>query len=130
MPTKIVGGGTSPPPQELIIPSLGSGRLDLALGDELLDLVRLLGVLGPLRLRQSLAGVAVAATAALHVEDLVEATLEPARVGLEGLDRLVDGDVDLLRRAGQDVLAEERLVGVDADAPDLLLLARLCTAEA
>src|SRR5207249_9950650 len=45
---------------------------------------------------------------------LVEAALEPGRIRLERLDRVVDGHVDVLRRAGEDVLPEEALVGVNA----------------
>ena len=39
------------------------------------------------------------------------------------LHHLEDAEVDLLQRTRQDVRAEERLIGVDADAPDALLFA-------
>ena len=45
------------------------------------------------------------------------------------LDRLVDGDVDLLRGARHHVRAEVALVGVDADAEDTALLRRREDAE-
>src|SRR5918994_4366129 len=48
----------------------------------------------------------------------------------ELLDRLEDGLVDPLQSAREDVVAQERLVGVDADAPDALLLRRVQRAEA
>src|SRR6185312_15829758 len=64
------------------------------------------------------------------VRDVVE-RLAPAfeRVLRHGLDRVEDRDVDLLRRARQDVWSEEGLVIVDADAPDMPLLRCLQRAE-
>src|ERR671911_577962 len=50
-----------------------------------------------------------ASSAAPDVEDAVGAGLE--RVVLPRLDRVEDRRVDALHRAGQDVLAEEGLVG-------------------
>src|ERR687885_473118 len=44
------------------------------------------------------------------------------RLDLVRLDRLVDRHVDLLDGARQHVRAEVALVGVDADAPDLVAL--------
>src|SRR5215213_6434143 len=46
------------------------------------------------------------------------------------LDRVEHGHVDLLLRLREDVVAQERLVGVDADAPEALLLRRVDRAEA
>src|ERR671922_2022441 len=109
---------------------LAGRRLDPAAGDQRLDPVRLAGVLGPLGPREPRAQLAEADTAVLDAEDLVAPAGEAARVRLERADRLVDGDVDLLRRARQDVPAEERLVGVDPDAPDPALLRGGETAEA
>ena len=54
------------------------------------------------------------------VEDAVLAAGE--RALLDRLDRLEDRDVDLLQGAREDVRAEEGLVGVDADAPDVALV--------
>src|SRR5829696_6115243 len=44
---------------------------------------------------------------------------------LNRLDRLEDGHVDALHGAGEDVVAEERLVGIHADPPDAFLLRRV-----
>ena len=49
---------------------------------------------------------------------------------LDRLDRQEDGRVDALLRAREDVRAEERLVGVDADPPALALTGRVERAEA
>ncbi len=61
------------------------------------------------------------------VEERVAATLE--RAVDDVLHRLEHGDVDLLRRAREDVRAEVALVGVDADPPYALLLRGLQRAE-
>src|SRR6266550_682969 len=45
------------------------------------------------------------------------------------LDRIEHRRVHPLHRAGQDVRPEKRLVGVDADAPDVLLLGRVQRAQ-
>src|SRR5215208_335403 len=102
---------------------LGRDVGDLARLDLLHDLVDLLLVLRALR-----GDLAEADTAGLDVEDLVRAALEGAV--LSRLDRLEHGDVDLLQRAGDDVRAEVALVGIDADALDVLLLRRVERAEA
>jgi hypothetical protein len=64
----------------------------------------------------------------LDVEDLVLAALE--RAVLDRLDGLEDRDVDLLLGRGQDVLAQEGLVGVHADAQLVLLLRGVQGAQA
>src|SRR5581483_3578269 len=56
------------------------------------------------------------------------AAAEPAL--RDRLDREEHRPVDLLRRARQDVRAEEGLVGVDPDPPDLLLARGLERTEA
>ena len=71
---------------------------------------------------------AAGATAVLDGRDEVGAALELAL--LDALDGVEHGDVDLLEGGGQDVLAEIRLVGVDADALDAFLLGRVERAEA
>src|SRR5690349_14241706 len=102
---------------------LGGDVGDLAVLDLLGDLVDLLLVL--------LAGgrdLAEADAARLDVEHRVGAALEGAV--LDGLGRVEDGHVDLLQGAGDDVVAEVALVGVDADAHDALLLGGVERAEA
>ena len=64
----------------------------------------------------------------LEPVDGVLAALEVAV--LRVLDREVDRRVDALQRRGEDVRAEEALVGVDADAPDVLRLRGVERAEA
>ncbi len=93
-------------------------------GDLLLDLLRRLDV-RRVRVR---AERAEPDSVLIEAEDRVAATLEGAV--LSGLRRQEDGAVDALQRTRQHVRAEERLVGVDADAPDLLLLRREERAEA
>ena len=58
------------------------------------------------------------------------AALERAAVRVDRLIVSKTADVDLLQRARQDARAEVGLVGVDADAPDVLLLRRVEGAEA
>ena len=60
-------------------------------------------------LREPRTQLAVADAPVLDVVVLVEATLEPAWVRLEGGDRLVDGAIDVLCRTRQDVRAKEAL---------------------
>src|SRR6185503_15490674 len=67
-------------------------------------------------------------TVLLEAVDGDASALEAVRGGL--LDRVEHGHVDLLLRRRQDVVAEERLIGVDADAPEALLLRRVERAEA
>src|SRR5471030_1080726 len=89
--------------------------LDLPRNDLLLDQLRLR--LDPLRrLRRELAE---ADALLLEAVDGVLPALEVAV--LRVLDREEDSLVDALQRRGEDVRAEEALVGVDPDAPDLLL---------
>src|SRR5215470_8201277 len=96
------------------------------------DLVRLqqlvLGCDGGLdRGRDLRAPVPVADAVDVGAELLVGAHLELA--GLGGLDRVVDRDIDLLEGAGHDPGAEVALVGVDADAEDVLAVRRVERAE-
>src|SRR5437764_2698614 len=109
--------------------SLLRRRLDLAGRDLLLDHLELLGDERAIGLRQLRRELAVADAAVLHAVDLVEAALEAGRIRLVGGDRLVDRQRDVLQGARQDVLAEEALVGVHADAPRALLLGRVEAAE-
>src|SRR4051794_24030110 len=102
---------------------LGRDVGDLARLDLLHDLVHLVLVLGALR-----GDLAQADAAGLDVEHLVRAALEGAVLG--GLDRVVDGHVDLLQGAREDLRTEVALVGVDADALDALLLGGVERAEA
>src|SRR5215216_640534 len=102
---------------------LGRDVGDLARLDLLHHLVDLLLVLRALR-----RDLAEADTARLDVEHGVRAALEGAV--LDRLDRVVDGHVDLLEGARDDVRAEVALVGIDADALDVLLLRRVERAEA
>src|SRR5262249_28946828 len=96
---------------------------DLAADDVGADLIDLLDLrLGDLR-----GDLADADPVVLQSEDDV-AALELAVD--DELDRVVDGGVDALDRAGEDVRPEERLVGVDADPPDALLLRRVERAQA
>src|SRR5881398_195922 len=89
---------------------------DLA-GDDLLpDLVDR----GHVLLRHVGADLAEADAVLRQAEDRVPAAAELAV--LHVLDREEDGLVDPLRGARQDVRPEVRLVGVDADPPDVLLL--------
>src|SRR6185312_3954941 len=74
--------------------------------------------------------LAVADTAVGDREDGIEVRPERAPGLLPCLDRLVDGDVDLLRGARHHVRAEVTLVGVDADAEDTALLRRREDTEA
>src|SRR5918912_1274396 len=110
-------GRSGPPPP----PDLDRRRdvLDLPGGDLLLDLLHLLDEGG----RDLLRDLADPDAAVLDAERRVAAALERARLHL--LDRRVDGHVDLLQRARQDVAAEVGLVGVDADPPEPLLLRRV-----
>src|SRR5919199_206230 len=110
-----------PPPSDL---DRRRDVLDLPGGDLLMDLLHLLDEGG----RDLLRDLADPDAAVLDAERRVAAALERARLHL--LDRRVDGHVDLLQRARQDVAAEVRLVGVDADPPDLLLLRRVQGPEA
>src|SRR5215207_8721632 len=102
---------------------LGGDVRDLARLDLLLDLVDLGDVLLALGV-----DLAVADAARLHVEDGVRAGLE--RAVLDLLDRREHGLVDLLEGRGHDVVAQEALVGVHADALHALLLGRVQRAEA
>src|SRR5215208_1822161 len=102
---------------------LGRDVGDLAVLDLLHHLVDLLLVLRALR-----GDLAEADAAGLDVEHGVRAALEGAV--LDRLDRVVDGHVDLLEGARDDVRAEVALVGIDADALDVLLLRRVERAEA
>src|SRR3954452_4868504 len=96
---------------------------DLAADDLRLDLLRLrLAALR--RLRRELAE---SDSLLLQTVDRVLAALEVAV--LRVLDREVDRFVDALQRRGEDVGAEEALVGIDADAPDALLLGCVERAE-
>src|SRR6185503_15307590 len=89
---------------------------DLAVGDLALDLLGRRHVVG-VRLR---AERAEADAVLVEAEDRVPAARE--RPVLHRLDRQEDGAVDALERARQDVRAEERLVTVDPDRPDALVL--------
>src|SRR5690242_14910260 len=109
------------PPSLVALRLLGRG--DLAGRDLLLDLRDLRGVL-----LAHLVELADAHAAVLDVEHLVGAALE--RAVLRRLDGIEDRDVDLLRRARHDLRAEERLIVVDADRLDLLLLGGVDRAEA
>src|SRR5215470_9258109 len=102
---------------------LGRNVLDLAADDVGADLVDL-GDVGRRHLRRDPADVDAVV---LEAEDDVPA-LELAVD--DELDRVVDGRVDPLHRARQDVRAEEGLVGVDPDAPHVLLLRSVERAEA
>src|SRR6185312_7174068 len=104
----------------------GGGRLDLAGRELLRPGVELGDQGGALRCRG--AHLAVADAAVLRVVDTVDPAL-PLRAAGE-LDRVVDPHVDLLQGAREDLLAEVELVGVDADAPVLVVLRRLDGAEA
>ena len=97
---------------------LGGRRLDLALSDQLLIALALRVYSSRLALGSLVLSFEANAGVPDGVVRVVAAT-EPARVRLEGLDHVVDRDVNLLRRAGEDVLSEEALVSIDADAPDL-----------
>src|SRR5215212_5853939 len=101
---------------------LGRDVGDLAVLDLLHHLVDLLLVLRAVR-----GDLAEADAAGLDIEHGVRAALEGAV--LDRLDRVEDGHVDLLQRAGDDVRAEVALVGVDADALHALLLGRVKRAE-
>src|SRR5919204_1236129 len=93
--------------------------LDLAADDVAPDLLYLRDV----RLRDARIDLAEPDAVLLQPVDGV-ATIE--RPLLHGLDRLEDGDVDALRRAGQNGLRSYvRLVGVDADRPHALLPRRV-----
>src|SRR6266508_1357557 len=108
---------------------LGRRRLDLARGDHLLDLLDPRDDICTVGLGQLLAELAVANAAVLDAVVLVVATPESRGVRLVGLDRLEDGPVDKLRSARQNVPPEIALVGVDADAPNALLLGSVEPAE-
>src|SRR5215207_1547812 len=95
----------------------------LAARDLLLDLVDLRLVLLALGV-----DLAEAGAARLDVEDRVGALGEVAV--LDALDRVEHRHVDLLEGRGHDVRPEVRLVGVDADALDALLLGRVERSEA
>src|SRR4051794_8909604 len=81
------------------------------------------------RRRHLRAPLAVADAVRLRVEDRVVAAAERRARLRARADRLVDGHVHLLLRARQDVRAEVALVGVDADAHDVLLLRGIEGAE-
>src|SRR6476619_3494653 len=89
---------------------------DLAVGDLALHLLGGRHVVG-VRLR---AEGAEPDAVLVEAEDGVPAARE--RPVLHRLDRQEDGAVDTLERARQDVRAEERLVPVDPDRPDALVL--------
>src|SRR6185312_4026426 len=110
------GGGPrrARPPGERLLD--GVGRSDLARGDLRLDRLQLRDD-GRRHVRADLAD---ARAVILGGEEVRRAALE--RPGLDLLDRVVHGHVDLLDRARQDEVAEVGLVGVHADAPDALLL--------
>ena len=99
-------------------------RGDLAVGDLLLDVFR----------RRDVCGVRIRAdrpepnALLIETEDRVAATLEGAVLSRFG--RQEDRGVDALQGARQDVRAEKRLISIDADAPDLLLLRRQECTEA
>src|SRR4029453_7670712 len=94
------------------------GNLDLAARDQLRESVRALDVGRTNLLRQLRAQLAVPDSTVLDRVVLVVAGLEPVRVLRILGDRVVHGDVHLLRRAREDVRAEEGLVGVHADAEE------------
>src|SRR4051794_14154003 len=81
---------------------------DRPVGDLLLDLLDLRGVLLPRR-----GHLAQPDAVVLDLEHRIAAALEGAALG--ALDGLEHGDVDLLQRACEDLRAEVGLVGVDAD---------------
>src|SRR5204863_3400471 len=89
-------------------------RDDLSRDDLRLDLVD--GV--DLALRHLRTDLAEPDAALLQAVDDVAALERAVR---DFLDREEAGPVDLLGRTRQDVRSEERLVGVDADPPDVLL---------
>ena len=74
------------------------------------------------------AHLAVADAAVRDVVQRVATALE--RIFQQRVDRVENRDVDLFRRAREDVRAEERLVVVDTDPPDAALVRRLERAEA
>src|SRR6266511_518909 len=82
---------------------------------------------GDLRLRHLRADLADADAVLLQAEDQVAALEVPVD---DALDRQEDRGVDPLDRTGQDVRAEEGLVGVDTDSPDSLLLRSIERTEA
>src|SRR5688500_13720141 len=64
------------------------------------------------------------------VRDVVQRVFTAGEAAVDDLlDRVEHRDVDLLRRAREDVRAEERLIVVDADAPDVTLVRRLQRTE-
>src|SRR5689334_20356206 len=103
---------------ELGLRNFGRYVFDLAADDVGANLIDLRD-LGLRHLRRDLAD---ADAVVLQPEDDV-AALELAVD--DELDRVVDRCVDPLDRAREDVRAEERLIGVDADPPHTLLLRRV-----
>src|SRR5215216_7419249 len=75
------------------------------------------------RLRDLRADLPDADTVLLQAEDDVSAALELSVD--DAFDREVNRSVHSLHRAREDVRAEERLVGVNADAPNAVLLRRI-----
>src|SRR5215831_7711247 len=121
-------GRLAPPP--LFSSFLAEVLLDR--GRDAADLVRLQQLVlrrdgGLDRGRDLRAPVSVADAVDVGAELLVGADLELA--GLRGLDRVVDRDIDLLEGAGHHPGAEVALVGVDADAEDVLAVRRVERAE-
>src|SRR5262249_47020323 len=103
-------------------------RLDLS-GDDLLPQDRDLREDLPLQLaRQTRAELAQGDALVLQVVDDVRSAFELA--GLRVLDCEEDAVVDALHRARQDVRAQERLILVDADREEAVILRRVERAEA
>src|SRR5579884_4202949 len=123
------GRAQCPPPSRLG-PWVRRRHLDLALRDQLRDRVDLPRDEGPVLLRDLLAQRCVADAAILHRERRVGVALDAAGALLELLDDVVDARVDLLQRRGEHEGAEEPLVRIDADAPDVGLLRGAEAAEA
>src|SRR6188472_980774 len=127
-PSNAVGGLESPPTGTTVSRAL----LDRARGLDLAgrELLRPSVQLGDQRsaLRRGGAHLAVADAAVLGVVEAVDATLPLLAPG--ELDRVEHPHVDLLQGAREDLLAEVELVGVDPDAPVLVVLRRLDGAEA
>src|SRR3954447_21883962 len=137
--SKSIASFATSEPNRLVIPRSSRAGTSPAIGRRLLDGVGDVGqlaggdlVLDPVHLglvlRADGGDLADPGAVVLDLERRVRAARE--RAALDVLDRVEHGDVDLLDRRGQHLIADVGLIGVDADALDALLLGRVEHAEA